>query len=375
MKTSKNQIIVLIIISALFLFLCLALLLASCAKDPGVASDSSSTQTEAPETAPDPVYVECDAADYSSYLLPVKETGDGDTLQETAQQYAADGIVHLRVYDSTGVAVGETVKPKEIYKFTDFISIGHGEYETPYIFRGGKDLKIILGAPGEIIYRRYYVTSPAVFGAFEDIILPLGYSETDEKLGAVPEMIYVEFEYDGQRYCVFRDGTAWCGDKKSENRLTAEQFALFAAYKYAYSYAADERTDNYGGFSTQPGETNTVVISESGGKRVLTGEDALGFLKKCAAAPDDQGLYTVSSKYRCDVNPTGNIETPSFCFAVCKDGETDISEDSTAWYSVFGDGRITRRGRWTYEREYVTGVFDMFCVPMTQISSGLYDFN
>ncbi len=360
------------------LALCLYCLLASCGvptQIPGETEDnhqetSSETNTLPAETEkeePDPIFVKCEDVEYTSYVLPVKEDGDGTILEEKGDFYASDGVAHLRVYDYTGLTAGDKMQPKLLYRFTDFIFLEHGEYETPYIFRGGKDLKIIIGTPEEITYHWYYVTSPAVFGAFEDIIASLDFFETSEKRSPVPSMIYVGFEYDGQKYYVFRDGTVWRGNKKSPETLSEEQYALFAAYKYAYYYAATNRVDNFSGFTNDSEENNTVVIIEGGQRRSLIGDEAFEFLKRYAPFPDEMGRYAVSLNYRCDVNPSNNLGEPALRFAICKEDE-EIDDDHLVWYSVFGDGTVTRRGRWKLEQEYRNNIIEEFCVPLLQIS-------
>ena len=356
--------------TAIAVIICLSFVFSACSERQDPANDSSVAPDCSTGYVPEPVTVECDEEDYSSYLLPVREEGDGELLEEAGTRYALDGTVHLRVYDSTGVNVGETIKPKELYVFSEFISLAHGDYDIPYLFRGGKELKIIAGAPGEIEQNGYYVTSPAVFGAFEDIILSLDYAETADRLKAVQSMIYVAFDYNGQTYYVFRDGTAWCGDRKSERRLTGEEFVLFAAYKYAYSYAAAEMTDGFSGFSTEPGEYNTVVIIENAGRRSLTGDAALEFLKKYAPDPDRYGFCAVSSRVKFDVNCPNSYGDPVLRFAVCRAGEENIDENDPDWYSVLDDGTLIRRGSLRFEREYLTGVFEELVVPLVQVSQG-----
>ena len=312
--------------------LCAVLLVSCSTPGPLPAEDTTGC-----DPSQNPVEVHCSDSEYSSYVLPEKE----NTTGKGADELYSDGKIHILQYSYARLSEGLGMTLEAVFTFPSFISLQNGEYNIPYLFRGGKTLKIIVGFPGEFYYSTYYNVLPAVFGAFEDIILPLSFTEPLEKI-SVMDGFYAGFEYGDEKYYVLPDGTVYRNDKIGKTKITEEQAALFFAYKYAYMFAAGERRDNYKYFSPDGDGYNTVVLNRNGSESRLTGNEASDFLKKYSSAPDEAFLQSeYGFSFRCDVNLPDNTDHGAevLRFAVCKGDQEEIAAGNR--YILYSDGRIT----------------------------------
>ena len=354
----RRAILLLLILSCLMSFV-------SCADQPvpdkstetdlPTETEESSSETEPLETETvdlTPVTVDADEGAYTAYVLPYEEDFSEEDQDALKKRMYADGKIH---YLMEHIDTSNNLVVDRVFTFDGFFELEHGTFERPYLFETGLPLKIMTATTQEpfICYCEAYVPSPAVFGAFRDLILPLPFTDTEDSLHQKTwSDTFVTFRYDDKDYYIFETGEVFCDKLKSETNLSAEATALFLAYKFAFIYASVLGGGHYISFELgySIDADFVVAIRENGAIRYLEGDEARDFVRyhsiKNEFHPED-GYYI----YLQDVNLTDADYGPVlYQFRVCNSKEDDLS--NVAWFEFHEGGLITHHGWDKWEMNY-----------------------
>jgi len=325
-------------------------LLLSCGANP--LDDHCNTTTKEADKQSEPIIITCEESAFSSYVIPVKvNLDDVQDLKAKENEIKNDGNVYYAFYSVDGL----TMTLSSLYSFSSFIRF-EGRDDAVYRFRTDKELKMIIGEFESVTVSKLYVSHPEVFGAFENLILPLTFEQTDDNVSLISTM-YVGFEYEEQTYSILRDGTVYCGNKKATTKLSDEQAVLFLAYRATYYYGCNDNK-----LSLSRLGHNAVAVKQGETTNTLTdSNEMLNFLKQYFK---EDGI-DYSMKYHCDVNVSNKDygEDASYFMPY----RNTLSEN-TIWYIVHNNGTVTRKASPGLFRSGISG-YEELIAPIVQVFS------
>ena len=328
--------------SILLVALSVVLFVSSCANDiPPVPDTENLTETDNLT----PVTVDADEGAYTSYALPYEEDISEEDQETLKERVYSDGMIH---YVMQHMDQSKQLVIDRVFTFNSFISLCHGTYERPYLFETGLPLKICVASADNpsFFYGEAYVPLPAVFGAFRDLILSRTFTDTDkDSIQDLRFHTFVSFKYgEDDYYYIYDTGDVFCGARKSETLLSAEETVLFLAYKFAFIYASVLGGGHYISYDLgySLSADFVVAIKENGIVRYLENKDAREFVVDHSIINEmhpAQGEYL----YLQDVNLKDADYGPIlYEFRICRDKDEDLS--NVTWFEFHEGGQITHHG-------------------------------
>lgn len=266
------------------------------------------------------------------------EPAEADAGNEWIDAARAEGriaqeVTAFSIADRSSSAAGRFV-------YDSFISITGEEPDEPCVFNDGCSLAIDLSSPSSFPGADYhYIKHPEVCAAFIELISARDYSSPAPEVGLEPltvDFMLTDADSNEIEYTLYRDGYVSCGGSFASEPLSERETAYFFAVKLAYGACVVD-TINYTDLLPALSEDKGVLIEKDGETLLLTGEQAIGFLKLVSDNGSGMGCKCVT-RFNCGSGETGG-EALRFSIVGVADGEPHGNADE---FILFTSGRVAK---------------------------------